>query len=53
MVDDLESLVASGIVYAGDVYETLELALRMISEEGEDGEDSRGCDVDGELVLPY
>lgn len=53
MIDDLEALVAGGVVSAGDVDETLELALAVVAQEGQGLDDGGWRDVERELVLPY
>lgn len=52
VVDDLETLVAGGVVYGGDVGDLGELGGGVVFEEGEGGNDAGGRDVDGELILP-
>lgn len=44
-------MLAGGVVDGSDVRDLLELALRVVTEEGEDGDDGLGGDVENELVL--
>jgi hypothetical protein len=53
VVDDLETLVAGGVIDSGDVADLGELGGGVVLEEVEDGEDGGGGDVDDELILPY
>jgi hypothetical protein len=57
MIHYLETFFAFGIVGRGDVHGGFKLALGMVAEEGEDGDDGGGSDVkrqfvpkDGELL---
>jgi hypothetical protein len=50
MIRDLEPLIPSRIVRAADVHAGLELALRMVAQEGEHGDDASGGDVQRKLV---
>lgn len=52
VVDNLEALVAGGVVDSGNVAHCGELGGCVVFEEAEDGDDARGGDVDGELILP-
>lgn len=52
VVDDLETLVAGGVVYGGDIGDLGELGGGVVFEEGEGGDDAGGRDVDGELIFP-
>lgn len=51
VVDNLEALVALGEVDGRNVHDTLELALRVITEEGENRDDRGGPDVERKFVL--
>lgn len=51
VVHDLKALVPFWPVNSGDVHDALELALRVVTEEGEDLQDARGRGVKRELVL--
>ena len=51
IIHDFKPLVFLGIVDRRDIDDALELALGVVAEEGEDGDDARGADVQGELVL--
>ena len=51
VVHNLEALVPLREVDGGDVHDALELALRVVPEEGENLDDGGRRDVDGELVL--
>ena len=46
VVDNLETLVASRVVDSGDVADLSELGGGVVFEEGEDGDDTVGRDVD-------
>jgi hypothetical protein len=46
VVDDLEALVAGGVVDSGDVADLCEFGGSVVFEEGEDGDDAVGRDVD-------
>lgn len=46
VVDDFEALVAGGVVDGGDVADLGELGGGVVFEEGEDGDDAVGGDVD-------
>jgi hypothetical protein len=52
VVDDLETLVAGGVIDGCDVADLGELGGGVVLEEVEDGEDGGGGDVDDELILP-
>lgn len=52
VVDNLETLVLSGVVDGGDVGNLGVLGGGVVLQEVEDGEDTRWGNVDGELVLP-
>lgn len=47
----LEAHGPRGEVYRGDIHDLLVLALGVVSEKGEDGDDCLGRDADRELVL--
>ena len=46
VVDNLEALVAGGVVNSGDVADLRVLGGSVVFEEGEDGDDAVGRDVD-------
>ena len=50
VIDDLEALVALGVVGAREVHELLVLAASVVAEEGEDLQDRRRGAVERELV---
>ena len=52
VVDNLEALVAGGVVDSGDVADLGEFGGGVVLEEVEDGEDSGGGNVDDELIFP-
>jgi len=52
VVDNLEALVAGGVVDSGDIADLGELGGGVVLEEVEDGEDSGGGNVDDELIFP-
>lgn len=51
VVYDLEALLPFREIYCGDINNTLELALGVISQKGQDRDDCRGRDVENKLVL--
>ena len=51
MVDDFEAFLAFGVVCTTDIHDTLELALAVVTEKSENGDDSGGGDVESELVV--
>ena len=53
MVHDLKPLVAFGKVDARDVHDTLVLALGVVAEEREHGDDARGADVERKFILEH
>lgn len=52
VVDDFEALVLCGVVNGGYVGDLGVFGAGVVFEEGEDGDDARGGNVDGELVFP-
>lgn len=42
-----------GVVGAGNVHESFELTVVVVAQKLEDGEETRGCDVEGELVTGH
>ena len=50
VVDDLEALVAGRVVDGGDVADLCEFGGSVVFEEGEDGDDAVGRDVDLEVL---
>lgn len=52
VVDNLETLVAGGVVDSRNVRHLGELRRGVVLQESEDGNDGGGGDVDGELVFP-
>ena len=53
MVHDLEPLLAFWEVHTTDIHDTLELALGVVTEEGENGNNGGGSDVERQFVLEY
>lgn len=53
VVDNLEPLVSLREVHAADVHAGLVLALRVITEEGEHGDNGGRGNVEGKLVLEH
>lgn len=53
VVNNLEALVASGVVDGGDVGNAGELGGRMVLKKAEGGYDAGGRNIDGEFVLPH
>lgn len=51
MIHHLETFLPLGEIDPADVHERLELALRVVAQEGEGGEDTGGGDVERELVF--
>lgn len=51
MVDNFEAFLAFGVVCTTDIHDTLELALAVVTEKSENGDDSGGGDVESELVV--
>lgn len=52
VVDDLEALVARGVVYGCYVGDHGVFGRCVVFEEGDNGDDTRGGDVDRELIFP-
>ena len=50
VINDLKAFVAGGVVGAGNVHEGFELTVVVVAQKLEDGEETRGCDIEGELV---
>jgi len=53
MVDDFKPLIPLRVVRSTDIHHAFELALRMISEEGEDRDDSGRRDVQCQFILKH
>ncbi len=53
VVDHFESLFSFRIIGTADIHDALELTLGMVSEEGENGNDSRRRGVQRQLVLEH
>lgn len=51
MIHDLKPFLALRVVRTADVHESLELALRVVAQKGEGGDDAAGSDVQREFVL--
>lgn len=51
VVYDLETLLSFREIDCGDINNALELALGVVSQEGQNRNDCRGCDVKDKLVL--
>lgn len=51
VVHDLEPLLPLGEINAADVHDALELTLRVVSQKGEDRDDSGGCSVECQFIL--
>jgi hypothetical protein len=51
VVYDLETLLSFREIDCGDVHNALELALGVVSQEGQNGNECRGWDVKDKLVL--
>lgn len=52
IVDDLKPIVLCGKVHGGDVCDHGVFGSRVVFQESEDGDDTRRCDVDAQLILP-
>lgn len=52
IIDNFKALAPGGVVDGGDVSHRGELGGGMVFQERDDGNDARGRDVDGQLVLP-
>lgn len=53
VVDSFETFLPLWIICTADVYNALELALRVIAEKGKNRNDSGRCDVKREFVLEH
>lgn len=53
VIDSFEPFLSLRIICATNVYDALELALRVIAEKGENRNDSGRCDVERKFVLEY
>jgi len=53
VINDFKPFVVGGVVGAGNVHEGFELTVVVVAQKLEDGEETRGCDVEGELVTGY
>jgi len=51
MIDHLETLLSFRVIHATNIYDALELALRVVSKKGEDWNHSRGRDVQSQFVF--
>ena len=52
IVDNLESRVSCGIIYGCYIRYHGIFSRCVVFEEGDDGDDARRWDVNGELILP-
>ena len=53
IVDDLKTLAPGRVVCSGDIHDRLVLAIRVIPQESEDGNNTLRRDVDAQFVLVY
>lgn len=53
MVHHFKPLIPLREVNGGDIHHALELALRVITQEGEDGKNSRGSGIERQFVLEH
>lgn len=53
VVHNLEPVFALRVINTGYVLAALKLALRVVAQEGEDGDNAARADVEGELVLEH
>lgn len=51
MIHHLEPILSLGIIHAAHVHEELELTLTVVPQESQDGDDTRGGNVQGQLVF--
>ncbi len=51
MVNNFESFLAFRIVGSADVHDALELALRVVSKESENGKDARRSSVERQFIF--
>lgn len=51
VVYNFKSFLSLRKVNAADIHARLELALRMVPQEGKDGDNGARCDVQGQLVF--
>jgi hypothetical protein len=51
VIHDLEPLLSLGEINAANIHDLLELALRMVAQEGQDRDDRRRRDVQSQFVL--
>lgn len=50
MINNFKAFVAGGVVGAGNVHKCFELTVVVVAQKVEDGEETRGWDVEGELI---
>jgi hypothetical protein len=53
VINDLKAFIVGGVVGAGNVHEGFELAVVVVAQKLEDGEETRGCDIESELVAGH
>ena len=47
VISNFKAFIMGGVVGAGDVHKGLELTVVMVAQKLEDGEEARGCNVEG------
>lgn len=52
VVHDLEALVLGGVIYSSDIRDLRVFSSCVVLEESEDRDDTRGRDMNGELIFP-
>lgn len=53
VISNFKAFVVGGVVGARDVHKGLELTVVMVAQKLEDGEETRGCNVEGEFIAGY
>ena len=53
MIHDFKTLVAGRVVGAGNIHKGFELTVVVVAQKLEDGEETRGCNVEGEFIAGY
>ena len=53
MIDHFEPPVSLGEINTADIHHSLKLALGMIPQECQDGDNSRRCNVERQFILQH
>ena len=53
VINDFKAFIVRGVVGAGNVHEGFELTVVVVAQKLEDGEETRRCNVEGELVAGH